>query len=106
MKEEAEVYEKVHRAMVTEEVTEKRGGLAFGLTFFSLPCIQTTMDPRSSAKDVPRCDLCETDIVQNYCDFCHANLCTPCVGKHISDGYDKHKIVPFQKRGSTLIYPK
>lgn len=40
MKEEVKVYEKVHRAMVTEEVTEKRGGLAFGLTFFSLPCIQ------------------------------------------------------------------
>ncbi|XP_034309589.2 uncharacterized protein [Magallana gigas] len=29
-----------------------------------------------------------------------------CIGKHISDGYDKHKIVPFQERRSTLIYPK
>lgn len=35
MKEEAEVYEKVRRAMVTEDVTEKKGGLAFGLTFVS-----------------------------------------------------------------------
>uniref|UniRef100_A0A8W8K6W2 Uncharacterized protein n=1 Tax=Magallana gigas TaxID=29159 RepID=A0A8W8K6W2_MAGGI len=34
MKEEAEVYEKVRRAMVTEDVTEK-GGLSFGLTFVS-----------------------------------------------------------------------
>uniref|UniRef100_A0A8W8LTG1 Tripartite motif-containing protein 3 n=1 Tax=Magallana gigas TaxID=29159 RepID=A0A8W8LTG1_MAGGI len=33
------------------------------------------------------------------------NLCTPCIGKHISDGYDKHKIVPFKERRSTLIYP-
>ncbi|XP_052679942.1 uncharacterized protein LOC128160628 [Crassostrea angulata] len=63
------------------------------------------MDPRHSAQDVHRCDLCETAIVHSYCDFCHVNLCTPCIGKHISDGYDKHKIVPFQERKSTLIYP-
>nr|XP_034320022.1 uncharacterized protein LOC117687512 [Crassostrea gigas]XP_034320023.1 uncharacterized protein LOC117687512 [Crassostrea gigas] len=64
------------------------------------------MDPHSDAQDVPRCDLCETAIVHNYCDFCHVNLCTSCIGKHISDGYDKHKIVPFLERRSTLIYPK
>ncbi|XP_065929371.1 E3 ubiquitin-protein ligase TRIM71-like isoform X1 [Magallana gigas] len=64
------------------------------------------MDPRSSAQDVHRCDLCETAIVHSYCDFCHVNLCKPCVVDHISDGYDKHKIVPFQERRSTLIYPK
>eukprot|EP00105_Crassostrea_gigas_P029826 XP_011451884.1 PREDICTED: uncharacterized protein LOC105345456 [Crassostrea gigas] len=64
------------------------------------------MDPHSSGQDVPRCDLCETAIVHSYCDFCHINLCIPCIGKHISDGYDKHKIVPFQERRSTLIYPK
>eukprot|EP00105_Crassostrea_gigas_P044375 XP_019928523.1 PREDICTED: uncharacterized protein LOC109620450 [Crassostrea gigas] len=64
------------------------------------------MDPHSSAQDVHRCDLCETAIVHSYCDFCHVNLCKPCIGDHISDGYDKHKIVPFQERRSTLIYPK
>ncbi|XP_052712490.1 uncharacterized protein LOC128186687 [Crassostrea angulata] len=64
------------------------------------------MDPHSRAQDVNRCDLCETAIVHSYCDFCHINLCTPCIGKHISDGYDKHKIVPFKERRSTLIYPK
>ncbi|XP_052692131.1 uncharacterized protein LOC128170395 [Crassostrea angulata] len=64
------------------------------------------MDPHSSGQEVPRCDLCETAIVQSYCDFCHANLCKPCIGEHISDEYDKHKIVPFQERRSTLIYPK
>lgn len=62
------------------------------------------MDPRSRAQDAQRCDLCET-IVQNYCDFCHVNLCKLCIGEHILDGYDKHKIVLF-KRKSTLIYPK
>nr|XP_034306453.1 uncharacterized protein LOC117682593 isoform X2 [Crassostrea gigas] len=64
------------------------------------------MDPRSSAQDVHRCDICETAIVQSYCDFCHVNLCIPCTGKHILDGYDKHKIVPFQERRSTLIHSK
>uniref|UniRef100_A0A8W8LT71 B box-type domain-containing protein n=1 Tax=Magallana gigas TaxID=29159 RepID=A0A8W8LT71_MAGGI len=65
-----------------------------------------TMDPHNSAQDVHRCDLCETAIVHSYCDFCHVNLCKPCVVDHISDGYDKHKIVPFPERRSTLIYPK
>ncbi|XP_065929728.1 uncharacterized protein [Magallana gigas] len=64
------------------------------------------MDPHSSAQDVHRCDFCETAIVYSYCDFCHVNLCKPCVVDHISDGYDKHKIVPFGERRSTLIYPK
>ncbi|XP_065937992.1 B-box type zinc finger protein ncl-1-like [Magallana gigas] len=64
------------------------------------------MDPRSTAQDLHRCDLCETAIVHSYCDFCHVNLCKLCIGEHISDGYDKHKIVPFQERRSTLIYTK
>ncbi|XP_052676951.1 uncharacterized protein LOC128158233 [Crassostrea angulata] len=64
------------------------------------------MDPHTSAQDVHRCDLCETAIAHSYCDFCHVNLCIPCIGKHISDEYDHHKIVPFQKRRSTLIYSK
>nr|XP_034307137.1 uncharacterized protein LOC117682814 isoform X2 [Crassostrea gigas]XP_034307138.1 uncharacterized protein LOC117682814 isoform X2 [Crassostrea gigas] len=64
------------------------------------------MDPHSSAQDVHRCDLCETAIVHSYCDICHVNLCKPCVVDHISDGYHKHVIVPFNERRSTLIYPK
>ncbi|XP_078341254.1 uncharacterized protein LOC111107984 [Crassostrea virginica] len=65
------------------------------------------MDPGYSAQDVARCDLCKTAIAQNYCDFCHVNLCKPCIGEHISDDYSKkHIIVPFQQRRSTLIYPK
>nr|XP_034307655.1 E3 ubiquitin-protein ligase Midline-1 isoform X2 [Crassostrea gigas]XP_034307656.1 E3 ubiquitin-protein ligase Midline-1 isoform X2 [Crassostrea gigas]XP_034307657.1 E3 ubiquitin-protein ligase Midline-1 isoform X2 [Crassostrea gigas]XP_034307658.1 E3 ubiquitin-protein ligase Midline-1 isoform X2 [Crassostrea gigas]XP_034307659.1 E3 ubiquitin-protein ligase Midline-1 isoform X2 [Crassostrea gigas]XP_034307660.1 E3 ubiquitin-protein ligase Midline-1 isoform X2 [Crassostrea gigas]XP_03430766 len=63
------------------------------------------MDPRLSAQDVVRCDLCEDHLVQNYCDFCHVKLCKLCIGEHISDEYDKHKIVPFQQRESTLIFP-
>ncbi|XP_052679765.1 uncharacterized protein LOC128160475 [Crassostrea angulata] len=63
------------------------------------------MDPRLSAQDVVRCDLCKDNVVQNYCDYCHVKLCKPCIGEHISDEYDKHKIVPFQQRKSTLIFP-
>ncbi|XP_062606875.1 uncharacterized protein LOC134268635 [Saccostrea cucullata] len=64
------------------------------------------MDPRQNAQDVIRCDLCEASIVQMYCDFCHVNLCKPCIGEHIADDYSRHQIVPFQQRKSTLIYPK
>lgn len=64
------------------------------------------MDPHFSAQDLHRCDLCETAIVHSYCDFCHVNLCKPCILDHILDEYDKHKIVPFKQRRSTLIYPK
>ncbi|XP_048762683.1 uncharacterized protein LOC125671200 [Ostrea edulis] len=35
MKEEKEVYEKVCREMVTEDIVEKKGGVAFGLSFIS-----------------------------------------------------------------------
>lgn len=61
-------------------------------------CVDTT-------EDVNRCDVCETTHIHHYCDFCHINLCRPCIGEHISDGYDKHKIVSFKHRRSTLIYP-
>nr|XP_022324016.1 zinc-binding protein A33-like [Crassostrea virginica] len=64
------------------------------------------MDPKHSAQDVVRCDLCKTAIAQSYCDFCHVSLCRSCIGEHISEEYDKHKIVPILQRKSTLTYPK
>ncbi|XP_061187659.1 uncharacterized protein LOC133195748 [Saccostrea echinata] len=63
------------------------------------------MDPQKKAQDVVRCDLCKTAVVQMHCDFCDVNLCITCIGKHVSDDYDKHKVVPFQQRKTTLIYP-
>nr|XP_022312511.1 uncharacterized protein LOC111117646 [Crassostrea virginica] len=57
-------------------------------------------------QDVARCDLCTTAIAQSYCDFCHINICKPCIGEHISDDYKKHIIVPYQQRKSTLIFTK
>nr|XP_022295770.1 uncharacterized protein LOC111105703 [Crassostrea virginica] len=64
------------------------------------------MDPNYSAQDVARCDLCKTAIAQSYCDFCHVNLCKPCIGEHISADYGKHIIVAILQRKSTLNYPK
>nr|XP_022299819.1 uncharacterized protein LOC111108315 isoform X1 [Crassostrea virginica] len=64
------------------------------------------MDPDYSAQDVARCGLCKTAIAQSYCDFCHVNLCKPCIGEHISPDYGKHIIVAIHQRKSTLIYPK
>ncbi|XP_062598209.1 uncharacterized protein LOC134259624 [Saccostrea cucullata] len=64
------------------------------------------MDPRTSAQDLIRCDLCETAIVQMHCDICLVNLCRACVGDHIStDEIKDHRVVKYQSRNSTLIYP-
>ncbi|XP_062621768.1 uncharacterized protein LOC134283329 [Saccostrea cucullata] len=64
------------------------------------------MDPRTSAQDVMRCDLCETAVVQMHCDTCLVNLCKACVGEHIlTDESKDHKVVKFQARKSTPIYP-
>lgn len=63
------------------------------------------MDPFQSAQDIIKCDLCKKNIVQNYCDFCHVSLCKPCIGGHISDEYDIHKIVPIQERKFSMKYP-
>ncbi|XP_062615298.1 tripartite motif-containing protein 55-like isoform X1 [Saccostrea cucullata] len=65
------------------------------------------MDPRTSAQDVKRCDLCETAVVQMHCDTCLVNLCKACVGEHFSADLSKpHKIVDFKDRKSTPLYPK
>uniref|UniRef100_A0A8W8MQQ4 B box-type domain-containing protein n=2 Tax=Magallana gigas TaxID=29159 RepID=A0A8W8MQQ4_MAGGI len=64
-----------------------------------------TMDPRSSAQDVVRCDVCDTLVPPLHCDFCQTNLCKACVGEHMLDFSKKHQVVPFQDRGSTPNYP-
>ncbi|XP_062616488.1 uncharacterized protein LOC134278184 [Saccostrea cucullata] len=64
------------------------------------------MDPRTSAQDVMRCDLCEIAVVQMHCDTCLVNLCKACVGEHmVSDESKDHKVVKFQSRKSTPLYP-
>ncbi|XP_052707968.1 uncharacterized protein LOC128183116 [Crassostrea angulata] len=63
------------------------------------------MNPRSTAQDVVRCDVCDTPVPPLHCDFCQTNLCKACVGDHVLDLSKKHHLVPFQDRGSTPNYP-
>ena len=51
------------------------------------------MEDDFGAQDVARCHHCATPEPEKYCDFCHVNLCKLCVGEHIGDAYDKHKIL-------------
>ncbi|XP_062585312.1 uncharacterized protein LOC134246980 [Saccostrea cucullata] len=66
------------------------------------------MDPRTSAQDVMRCDLCQTAVVQMHCDTCLINLCKACVGEHTmsDEASKKHEIVQFKHRKSTPPYPR
>ncbi|XP_062588293.1 uncharacterized protein LOC134249964, partial [Saccostrea cucullata] len=64
------------------------------------------MDPRASALEVMRCDLCKTAVLQMHCDTCFVNLCKACVGEHIlSNEFKDHKVVKFQLKKPTPLYP-
>lgn len=64
------------------------------------------MDPRKSAQDIIRCDLCETPDPPLYCDICQISLCKACTGGHILKESKLHIVVPIKHRQSTPILPK
>ncbi|XP_062586295.1 uncharacterized protein LOC134247901 [Saccostrea cucullata] len=64
------------------------------------------MDPQHSAQDVQRCEICDVNVVEMYCTSCPFNLCKACVGNHLSDEPQKHKIVKYQERKNVPILPK
>lgn len=61
------------------------------------------MDPR--AQDVVRCELCDTTTAEMHCDTCLINVCKACVGEHMFDESIDHKIVKFNSRKTTILYP-
>lgn len=64
------------------------------------------MYPSSWAQDVLRCTLCESLAIYVNCEICQLHLCKICEGKHILDKSKKHRLVPFEKRGTTPICQK
>ncbi|XP_062610445.1 uncharacterized protein LOC134272214 [Saccostrea cucullata] len=54
-----------------------------------------------------QCDLCESIEVEVHCDSCLVNLCKACVGVHmISDECTDHKLIKYQSRKPTRLYPE
>lgn len=63
------------------------------------------MDRRTTAQDVYRCELCDKNMVDMLCVVCPRKLCKSCVGNHLDDDPNKHKVVKFQDRNTTLVLP-
>lgn len=62
------------------------------------------MGSENEGQDILRCDVCDGPDHPFHCDICETDLCRVCVGDHLLDSSRRHQIVPFEERGSSLIY--
>nr|XP_034332559.1 tripartite motif-containing protein 45-like [Crassostrea gigas] len=63
------------------------------------------MDSRTKAQDIYRCELCEENKVDMLCVVCPRKLCKSCVGNHLDDDPSSHKLIKYQDRNTTFVFP-
>nr|XP_022310631.1 uncharacterized protein LOC111115979 isoform X6 [Crassostrea virginica] len=59
--------------------------------------------PVNAIKDVAPCHLCEKPDPPWKCKLCKITLCRGCAGRHHSDQFKPHKVVPITKGSSSQI---
>lgn len=64
------------------------------------------MAHKGSKDDSTHCQICNNENAEMFCAFCETKLCKPCVGDHIAEDPQKHKIVKHQDRKRTVVLPK
>ena len=64
------------------------------------------MADKGSKDDSTLCQICNNDNAEMFCAFCESKLCKICVGSHIAEDPQKHKIVKHQDRKRTVVLPK
>ncbi|XP_078322413.1 uncharacterized protein LOC144622051 [Crassostrea virginica] len=63
------------------------------------------MDLVTSCQDIQRCQVCKVQIADFFCAYCEAKLCMRCVGAHLAEDPEKHRIVKLLDKYTTLILP-
>nr|XP_022316097.1 tripartite motif-containing protein 2-like [Crassostrea virginica] len=81
------------------ELTGQTGSLTLSKSMESI-------DSQYMLLDVVQCDICEAPVPPLHCNICHLNLCKACVGEHISNEFNNHKVVSFSRRGDIVNFPK
>ncbi|XP_061165866.1 uncharacterized protein LOC133174785 [Saccostrea echinata] len=64
------------------------------------------MDPQNRGQGILLCELCQTAALQSHCELCQISLCKACVGSHLSDSSQRHKVIPYKHQTSYPPYPK
>nr|XP_022292427.1 uncharacterized protein LOC111103438 [Crassostrea virginica] len=62
-------------------------------------------EPGNSCQDIQRCQVCEDKIAEFFCTYCETKLCKKCVGTHLAEDPEKHRIVKLLDKYTTLALP-